>query len=604
MRGNRAFLAAMLLITLGAFMLRSVNLGNRPMHGDEAVHAEKFRDLWEKGVYRYDSNEYHGPTIYYAALPSVILHGRKSWPDTREADYRLPIAVFGAAMILLLLPLAPTLGRTSMLAAGVFIAISPAFVFYSRYFIQEVPFVFFTLAMIVCGWRYAQTQRKGWLVLSGISAGMMIATKETAVLSFVAMGVSVWLTAATMGKAGDSGSAIAASNKVEAAEQSVSPVATGRVESDPINIRTLFSARALGIATLIALITGCLFISGFGTNIHGPIDYIRAYGPWFHRAQGASIHNHPFGYYLKLLVWSRITVDKTVGSVWSESLIVVLAIAGAIVAFSPRMQLYKSAGSAQLWRFVAFYTLSLTLVYSVIPYKTPWCLLSFLLGMCLLAGFAVATLLQGLGSRSGSCEAVPLPVFSAAPARSEDEAERARERLGEGGIATRIALLAVVLIAASQLANQAYRASFVSYADPTNPYVYAATAATIVDFQKRIDDVAKYWPEHNNMVIKVFSNSNYYWPLPWYLRRYPHVGWYSHPPASKEEAAAPVTVCAVEMDEQMSDLLNDTDLMNGIDEVRNGVFYETFIRMDVWTTYLNGKNGGVIKRIAPPPPAE
>ncbi len=542
MRSDRAFLAAMLLITLGAFLIRCVNLGNRPMHGDEAVHAEKFRDLWEKGVYRYDSNEYHGPTIYYAALPSVILHGRKSWPDTREADYRLPIAVFGAAMILLLLVIAPSLGRASTLAAASLIAISPAFVFYSRYFIQEVPFVFFTLGLIVCGWKYAQSRRLSWLAASGLSAGMMIATKETAVLSLFAMGVSLYLTGLTNGKRPDHGA------------------------EEP---EARLSARAIGIATLIALVVACLFISGFGTNVHGPIDYIRAYVPWFHRAQGASIHNHPFGYYLKLLVWSRITVDKTVGGVWSEALIVGLAIVGAIAALRPTAQANISQGSLRLWRFIAFYTIVITLIYSVIPYKTPWCLLSFLLGMCLLAGLAVSSLIAGL------------------PA-----------------VWTKALVGASLLAAALQLTSQAYRASFVSYADPTNPYVYAATAATIVDFQKRIDGLAKYWPEHNNMVIKVFSTSNYYWPLPWYLRHYPNVGWYSHVPLSKEEASAPVTVCATQMDEQMSGLLDDTDLMNGIDEVRNGVFYETFIRMDVWTTYLNGKNGGAVRRIAPPPLAE
>src|SRR5580700_6838119 len=202
MSANRAFLSAIVIVTIYAFVFRSVDLGNRPMHGDEAVHAEKFRDLWEKGVYRYDSNEYHGPTIYYAALPSVILHGRKSWPDTREADYRLPIAVFGAAMILLLALLAPDLGRTPTIAAAVFIAISPAFVFYSRYFIQEVPFVFFTLALIACGWKYTITHKTGWLALCGISAGMMIATKETAVLSFFALGVSAWLTPMLEGNLG------------------------------------------------------------------------------------------------------------------------------------------------------------------------------------------------------------------------------------------------------------------------------------------------------------------------------------------------------------------------------------------------------------------
>jgi predicted membrane-bound mannosyltransferase len=41
----------------------------RPVHTDEAVHSIKFKGLWEDGKYRYDPDEYHGPTLYYATLP-------------------------------------------------------------------------------------------------------------------------------------------------------------------------------------------------------------------------------------------------------------------------------------------------------------------------------------------------------------------------------------------------------------------------------------------------------------------------------------------------------------------------------------------------------
>src|SRR5579863_3749031 len=101
MRRN-AFPILLLLLGLGALVFRAPDLGNRPFHGDEAVHAFKFRELWEHGVYRYDPNEFHGPTLYYATLPSVWLRGRRDFAETQEADYRLPIALFGAAIILLL----------------------------------------------------------------------------------------------------------------------------------------------------------------------------------------------------------------------------------------------------------------------------------------------------------------------------------------------------------------------------------------------------------------------------------------------------------------------------------------------------------------------
>ena len=148
-----AFFVALLTLMLGALLLRLPDLGNRPFHGDEAVHAVKFRDLWEKGVYRYDANEFHGPTIYYAALPAMWLRGRRDFVATQEADYRLPIVLFGAALLLWLAPLADGPGRWSALWAATFIALSPAFVFYSRYFIQEMLLAFFTLGALACGWR-------------------------------------------------------------------------------------------------------------------------------------------------------------------------------------------------------------------------------------------------------------------------------------------------------------------------------------------------------------------------------------------------------------------------------------------------------------------
>ena len=65
----------LLLITAGALALRGPQLALRPMHNDEAVNAEKIRRPLGHGSYRYDPNEHHGPTLYYATLPFVWLSG-------------------------------------------------------------------------------------------------------------------------------------------------------------------------------------------------------------------------------------------------------------------------------------------------------------------------------------------------------------------------------------------------------------------------------------------------------------------------------------------------------------------------------------------------
>src|SRR5437868_12628409 len=131
MRHRGAFLIIIAFLTLGALAIRLPDLGNRPFHGDEAVHAFKFEELWKKGVYRYDPNEFHGPTLYYAGLPTVRLSGRHSFAETQESDYRLATALVGIALIPLLALISDGLGRRATLFAAMFIAVSPAFVFYS-----------------------------------------------------------------------------------------------------------------------------------------------------------------------------------------------------------------------------------------------------------------------------------------------------------------------------------------------------------------------------------------------------------------------------------------------------------------------------------------
>jgi len=128
--------------------------------------------------------------------------------------------------------------------------------------------------------------------------------------------------------------------------------------------------------------TSVLFYSSFGTNPQGIIDSVATYSIWIQRAGGQSAHVHPWYYYLNLLTWLEFIEPIT----WNEDTIVVLAVIGLFFAFTRRTIF---AEKPALVRFLAIYTLILTVIYCLIPYKTPWCLLSFLFGMALLAGFVL-----------------------------------------------------------------------------------------------------------------------------------------------------------------------------------------------------------------------
>lgn len=247
LRGSAGVLAGLLIITAAALALRLPELDARPMHGDEAVHAAKLGTLWESGRYRYDPNEFHGPTLYYAALPVLRLAGVPDYFAANEAHYRLAPVLFGAGMVLLLWPLLSGLGRGAVLWAGALLAVSPALVFYSRYFIQETLLVCFTLGLLGCGWRYAVGRRLGWLLAAGACAGLMIATKETAVLTFFAAALAL-----LVGRGG-----------WPAARPGKTPAPAGR---SPLPFS---GARAAG-AVAIALLVAGLFLSGFLSNPRRP----------------------------------------------------------------------------------------------------------------------------------------------------------------------------------------------------------------------------------------------------------------------------------------------------------------------------------------------
>jgi predicted membrane-bound mannosyltransferase len=138
--------------------------------------------------------------------------------------------------------------------------------------------------------------------------------------------------------------------------------------------------------------------------------------------------------------------------------------------------------------FLGFYALIMLLVCSAIPYKTPWLVLGALQPFAIMAGCGLSALLRRL------------------------EARRLRP-LG----------FAVAGLLVSHLAWQAWLASFRYYDDPVNPLVYAHPT----------DDVRKIAATVTRAVragaasVQVICGGHDYWPMPWYLRSLPRVGWWS-----------------------------------------------------------------------------
>src|SRR5689334_9676279 len=149
----RAWLAAAAAILAVAAFVRLYALELRPLHHDEGVNAYFITQLFNGGRYQYDPANYHGPTLYYLALVATRAQGLTIFA------MRMVPAICGIATVWLVLCLRRYLGTFGALAAAVLIALSPGAVFMSRYFIHESLFVFFTLVVVVAGFRYAETGR-------------------------------------------------------------------------------------------------------------------------------------------------------------------------------------------------------------------------------------------------------------------------------------------------------------------------------------------------------------------------------------------------------------------------------------------------------------
>ncbi len=530
-RARLLFAAAMLAILAVAAAMRLPRLDLRPMHADEANQAVKTGQLYETGKYDYDAKDHHGPSLYWLTLPSLAVGGAKDLADSREVQYRIVPALFGIGLIGLLLLLTDGLGKTAVAASALLMAISLVMVFYSRYYIQEMLLAFFTLAALGCGWRYVRTRRLGWILAAGASIGMMHATKETWILSAAA---AVFAAALTWVWA-------------------VSPFAPRKNAPFAERKATLMATllHVLG-GVIVACVVATALFSNFGKNWHAPWDSIMAYGNYFRRGSEQGEHSEPWYYYFQILFAFRPIKQFF----WSEGFIALLAIVGGV--YSLRGAARPPAGYNTLGTFLTFYTLLITVLYSAISYKTPWCAVNIILALILLGGIGAQAVLR----------AMPGPAAKAAMA---------------------IALSA----GTAHLAWQAYRLNFDPrlVADPRNPYVYAHTPMGLPRLTEQLERLRRQMPDGRKLTVHVVVKENY-WPLPWYLRKFPPgtVGYWLD--AAKWQAALshlPLPdVLIVSPDFDSPEVAGRLRGYNGqmVQLLRPGGEVRVYVRDDLWSTFL------------------
>jgi uncharacterized protein (TIGR03663 family) len=435
----------------------------------------------------------------------------------------------------LLLLASEGLGRPVTVCAAVLTAVSPAMVFYSRYYIQEIPLVFFTFAAIVAGWRYTRGRKLAWALVGGASLGLMHATKETCLIAWCAMAGAGALTLLW--------------NKI--------------IDGHHIDIRDHVHHWHVVGAVKLAIVISVLCLTALLSNPRASIDSVMTYSAYLQRAatgdsstHGMNVHNHPWYYYLKMLIYTKYSA----GPVWTEAFIVIMSLFGMGAILCRKSGV--AAGDVpdpkkpnlNLLRFLAFYTILMVLAYSVIAYKTPWCMLGFLHGMIIMAAVAAVEMYRRMPNRIA-----------------------------------KTCLCVLLTLGVAHLGVQARRSTTRYCADTRNPYVYGHTSSDFLHLAQRIDDLASVHEDGYDMAVNVIVPESDYWPLPWNLRKFTAVGFWDKITDDAMGRDAAVVITSPSLESELDSRLAET-YQKEYFGLRFGVLLTTYIRQDVWDDFMKGRS--------------
>ena len=340
---------------------------NRTFHPDEANQAFTTGRLLETGTYCYNPQDHHGPTLYYAAATLQKAAGHNSTATLDPTLLRCTPLLF--AVLALVFGALAVRKITGHIGHGLLFALllgtSPLFVFFATDFIQEMLLTAFTMMMLWAGVGYRHsshplitnhqplatshqplTTKKikpgTWAILFGIAAGLAFATKETAVLTFAAAAIAAL------------------------------PFACRK----ELHVK----ARDAVLAFMGFVLTSILLYSSFASNWQGVYNaFIAAPLSYIHRAagsavsQGAAAHVHPWWQYFKWLFDGN------------EGLFVVIVALpmGLLALLAKDSRPFVPPSYRTTFIFASIYSAALVALYSMIPYKTPWCALQILPGLVL-----------------------------------------------------------------------------------------------------------------------------------------------------------------------------------------------------------------------------
>lgn len=413
-----------------AALLRLVFLGMKPPHFDEGVNGWFLDQMTRTGYYHYDPSNYHGPLHFYLLFLFQTLLGRSVWA------IRLPTVLVSVATVWLVTKFDRFLDRRTCLIAALAMAVSPGAVFYSRYAIHESELVFF-LILTVWGcagmWRFG-TARYLWA--AGLGATGMILTKETYFIHLGSLALAVPCVFIL---------------------EKISPSAEGFAR-----VKQTWMLRDLAAVSAVCIALILFFYSGTFMDLPGLKGLYLTYADWFKTGQNGNGHEKPFYYWLTLIL--RYEWPALIG------------LAGSFFCVWPRTD--------RLIRWLAIYGCGALTAYSIVHYKTPWCIVTLIWPFYFVFGELVKILADKLGAQ--------------------------------------IYAITALVLAASLFVS--VRLNFFHFADDKEQYVYVQTFTDIDKLTGPLFKLVAEDPVNYKMTGHILLES--YHPLPWVLGDFSNIGYY------------------------------------------------------------------------------
>jgi uncharacterized protein (TIGR03663 family) len=433
-RRKWVYLSLFVLVTAAAVYLRVFEIEARPLHSDEGVNYLFIETTNREGYYPYSHENYHGPLYFYFTTWFVNTFG------DNLLELRGTSIISGVLTVLILALLVPLEGWLFPVFAALLVALSPSGIFFSRYAIHESLFVFETFAFAICCFYYCRLRRPIYIYLAALSAGALVATKETFPIAVVSI---------CLGMCAASGP------------------------------RTLLASissqiKHLGSAYLVGLI-GTLFV--FTAAFRWP-DGVRqmflALPQWFGRSHSDTGHFKPALYYISDVI--AVTEPQLLALFVAALVLPALSIVVGFVRDEKPGSFFGK--HAPLARFLTAWSLCTLFIYSAISYKTAWLIINMTLPMTLLAALTLTALIESSALQVRSAGVILTAAVALAAWNKTLKYNFAHSPLAGSAVAL---------------------ADSIPYG-PQNPFSYVHTARGMMDLVQKVEAYWKIKPDARVLV--------------------------------------------------------------------------------------------------------